>query len=94
VPLEPLFSLEVACELIPLGYHSLTNLLCRHADKFPPRYHLGIEIPEGQGGGSPKRVLYESELIAIREMVISNTRIGVKRPVAGRASRRAVQIIG
>jgi len=71
VPLEPLYTLEVAAELIPLSYQNLLNLLFKYSDRFPARYHHLIDGPNGSGA---KRMLLESECQAIRDIVISSDR--------------------
>lgn len=73
MPLEPLYSLEVAAELIPISLGNLNNLLIKYATKFPARYHTVPDDPGGRGNKSV-RMLYESELLALREIVIKNSR--------------------
>ncbi len=68
--IEPLYSLAVACELIPISGPTLRVLLHKHADKFPPRYNMD----SGAGPGGPERMLLESECLAIRDMVIRSDR--------------------
>lgn len=63
--LEPLYSLEVASELIPVSMNSLQVYLHRHAGDFPPRYHA-------ENG---KRVLFKSECIRIREAFLRYHRV-------------------
>ena len=66
MPLEPLYSLAVACELIPVSGPTLASILHRHKEKFPARYNLDSHA----GPGGPERMLLESECLAIRDMVI------------------------
>jgi hypothetical protein len=83
VPLEPLYSLEVACELIPVTEAALKHILSRRATEFgPPIYHDGGEPRYRNGhlvdydGGAPHRMLTESDCLKVREIV---TRVGFKR---------------
>ena len=68
--IEPLYSRDVAAELIPMSASGLDKILARYAEKFPPRYQM-----EGQVG---IRVLTESEVLAIRDIVIKNGQPGMK----------------
>lgn len=84
--LEPLYSLDVAAELIPCTRVVLDHILTRRASEFdPPRYHTQYEPRKRNGvivdyeGGHPIRMLYESECLKIRDMVIRTTR-GRERP--------------
>ena len=64
--LEPLYSLAVACEIIPIRGTTLRVILHRYKEKFPPRYNMDSH----KGAGGPERMLTESECLAIRDMVI------------------------
>lgn len=85
MPLEPLYSLEVAAELIPCTLDVLRHILSRNPEKFPARFHTQHEPRKRNGvivdyeGGRALRMLLESECLAIREMVISPIR-GRLRP--------------
>lgn len=70
--LEPLYSLEVAAELIPMtSIQTLYVFLGKHKDKFPARYRNGGAVPvNGRMMARQQRLLSESEIIRIREMVI------------------------
>lgn len=62
--LEQVYTLQVAAELIPFPTAaSLTLFLSRHKEMFPARYR-------SMGFSAPHRMLYECELIAMREMTI------------------------
>jgi hypothetical protein len=62
--LEPLRSLAVAVELIPMRSRmALYTFLHNHQEEFPPRY-----MP---GRLKPVRMLYDSEIIKIREMLLA-----------------------
>jgi hypothetical protein len=63
--LEPIYTLAVACELIPMpSMPALYQWLHNHKEEFKPRYR--------QGGGRhrPQRMLLESEILKIRAMTI------------------------
>ena len=68
--IEPLYSLAVACELIPVSGPTLSRILYRFPQKFPARYNLDSHA----GPGGPERMLLESECLAIRDMVIRTDR--------------------
>lgn len=60
-PLEPLYSLKVAVELIPMAsMNALYQFLGRHKAEFPPLYY--------GNGCRMKRMLRRSELVRIREL--------------------------
>lgn len=62
--IEPLYSLEVACELVPCTYSWLTVILSRYKERFgEPRYHH----ENGQ------RMLTESEILEIRNIVVNGS---------------------
>ncbi len=68
--IEPLYSLDVACELIPFpSKPALYNFLSNHRAEFPGLYRR-------QGGttmarcGFEQRFLTESEILLIREMTL------------------------
>lgn len=62
LPLEPLYRLEVAAELVPFGtLAGLYMFLSRHKEEFPGRYMQTY-------GGRQVRMLYASEIRKIREM--------------------------
>ena len=84
--IEPLYSLAVACELIPMPtMASLYIFLSKHPNEFPGRYrrHGGPHIARR---GFETRLLTESEILKIREMTILN-----KNP---RSTGRHVGVIG
>jgi len=61
--IEPLYSLDVACELIPIARTNINNILIKYKDRFdPPRYNA---LSHGQA-----RMLTETECLKIRELVI------------------------
>ena len=63
-PLEPLFDLVLAAELIPMRPASLRVHLCRRRDQYPARYRFD---------GMPRfriRVLSASEIKRIRSQVL------------------------
>ena len=73
--LEPLYSIEVAAELIPVRKNTLEVFLHRHKDEFPVRMHTG-EMR------ASVRMLTESECLKIREMMIrpaTRGRKGIRR---------------
>ncbi len=63
-PLEPLFDLRLAAELIPMQATSLSVHLSRHREKYPPRYRL-----EGPAHRRV-RLLTASEIRQIRVAVL------------------------
>ncbi|MDR4493756.1 MAG: hypothetical protein R3B74_04915 [Nitrospirales bacterium] len=66
LPVEPLYDLKVAANLIPMHYPSLRKLLSRHKAQFPARYRRST-------GGRRIRLLSASEIRRIRPMVIDET---------------------
>ena len=69
--LEPLYSIDVAAELIPVRKNTLEVFLHRHKEQFPTLLHTGSV-------GMPIRMLTESECLKIREMMIRLAPKGVK----------------
>lgn len=68
--LEPLYALEVACELIPCSKDVLKHILSRRAAEFdPPLWHTAYHDGTGKGN-SACRMLRESECLKIRNMII------------------------
>lgn len=68
VVLEPLYSLEVACEMIPMPtITALYQFLSRNKEQFPGRYRRS-----GGRGKVPieQRLLTLSEIVRIREMTV------------------------
>lgn len=64
LPLEPLRSLAVAAEMIPMrSMNSLYQFLLRHKAEFPSRYFHGKQ-------GKQVRMLYDNEIKKIREMLL------------------------
>ena len=64
LPLEPLFSLDVAAALIPMSYDALRSFLSRNKATFPARYVR-------QGSGHRRvRLLLASEIRTIRERTL------------------------
>lgn len=84
MPLEPMYSLDVACELIPITRTALEHILNRNKDEFPLRYYSGAEERRRNGrvvdyeGGNPIRMLLESECLRIRERLLRPGRKGFK----------------
>jgi len=82
VPLEPLYSLDVAVELIPCSKIVLEHILSRRASEFdPPLWHTMYH--EATGKGNPAcRMLRESECLKIRGIILKSggpRRTGLKR---------------
>ena len=79
MPLEPLYSLEVAAELIPCPYNTLVQLLHKHKEKFgQARFHTQYTNNQGVH----VRMLTESECLIVRGMVIqlkNNGRLGYRK---------------
>jgi hypothetical protein len=81
--IEPLYSLDVAVELIPVSSReALNHIISRRAAELGPAiYHHGSEPRYRNGrlvdyaGGPPRRMLTESDCLKIREMVTS---VGLK----------------
>ena len=74
--LEPLYSLDVAAELIPINRRSLDVILKNYKEKFPARYHN-----EANPVGRPPRMLTESECLEIRNMVVKLA--GTRKAILG-----------
>jgi hypothetical protein len=64
LPVEPLFSLDVAAALIPMSYDALRAFLSRNKAEFPARY-----IRQGSGHRRV-RLLLASEIRTIRERTL------------------------
>ena len=60
--IEPLYSLEVACELIPITRGNMMNLLFHYSDRFPARYNQEVH--------PAVRMLTETECLEIRNIII------------------------
>ena len=87
--IEPLYSLDVAAELIPCTRAVLGHLLSKRASEFdPPRYQTMREPRKRNGvivdyeGGVPLRMLTETECLKAREMIIVSTRKRERPPYA------------
>ena len=65
--LEPLYPLDVACELIPIKKTDLVNVLFKFKDRFDPPLYDSIAT------GQP-RMLTERECLLIREIVFQRGR--------------------
>jgi len=68
--IEPLYSLKVACELIPMPtIASLYQFLSQHRDEFPGIYrrHGGPSIARC---GYETRLISESDILKIRDMTL------------------------
>ena len=64
--IEPLYTLRVACELIPMpSIGALYQFLMRNKAEFPARYHRSRDP---WPFGAEIRFLTESEILRIREM--------------------------
>ena len=87
LPLEPLYTLAVACELIPMpSLRALSMFLWKHRDEFPGRYRACVK-------GRRQRLLSLSEAKRIREMTITpyHSRLGCTRNSAlGSIAQRAM----
>lgn len=83
MPLEPLYSLDVAAELIPINRRSLDVILHNYKERFPARYHT-----EMNAEGRPPRMLTESECLEIRNMVVKLQ--GTRKAILG-ANRRTIK---
>ena len=90
--LEPLYSLEVAAELIPCTFDALKHIISRRASELgPPTYHAGGEARYRNGklvdysGGHPLRMLTESDCLKIRDMLTRGNfkRLEPKTPYGG-----------
>lgn len=70
--LEPLYSLDVACELIPCSKITLEHFLSRKADQFDqPLWHTMYNAGKAASRAIPAiRMLRESECLKIRNMII------------------------
>lgn len=84
---EPLYTMQVACEIIPLRMSQLHLIISRFPEQFPSRIHMGMGI-------SGMRLLSLSEIVWIREYVIKTgrpSRMGwkkdLRRPVELREMR-------
>ena len=81
--IEPLYTLDVACELIPISKYALEHILSRRADEFEaPLFHMLMD--DGKGKGCHQvRMLRESECLKVRNMVIKSPtgprRAGLRR---------------
>src|SRR5438309_1047616 len=86
--IEPIYTLQVAMELIPMPTASaLYQFLSRHKDEFPGRYRRS-HVNGENARNIQERVLTESEIVRIREMtIIDSTRSkygkGNRSPVRG-----------
>lgn len=84
-PLEPLYTLRVAAELIPYpgSVRNFRDWLYRHRDQFPGRYQ--------RRRNSYFRLLSNSELHAIRDMLVKDIRqTGLRhRPIMTSPQHRA-----
>jgi hypothetical protein len=96
MPIEPLYSLEVACELIPCTMPALLHVLSRHPGKFnPPLYHAGGEPRYRNGrltdyeGGRARRMLTETECLTVRNMMMRIGKNGTTRACNHTAARIA-----
>ncbi len=68
--IEPLYSLDVAAELIPCTKHVLNHILTRRASELDePLFHTCLDNGPGKQGHLV-RMLRESECLKIRDMVI------------------------
>jgi hypothetical protein len=63
-PLEPLFDMKLAAELVPMRYASLMVHLSRNRDKYPARYRADA------GSHRKIRLLSASEIKRIRAQVL------------------------
>ncbi len=63
LPVEPLYDLQVAAQLIPMQAPSLRKLLSRHKAQFPARYRRST-------GRRRIRLLSATEIRTIRPMVV------------------------
>ena len=78
--IDPAYSLRVAAELIPMpSVAALYLFLGRNKDEFPPRYKV-VGGPRATRGGHQVRILFESEILKIREMVYVTTPRSTGRP--------------
>ena len=66
LPVEPLYDLQIAYQLIPMQYDSLRKFLSRHKSQFPARYRR-------TEGRRRIRLLLASEIRTIRGMVVEQT---------------------
>jgi len=74
--IEPIYSLRVAAELIPMqSVSALYQFLHKNKSQFTARYRVGKP---------PERVLSENEILKIRSMVISTDSWWARRPRPGR----------
>ncbi len=87
--IEPLYSLDVAAELIPLSKSALCHILFRKSHLFKePIYHT---FHNEKGAAGMVRMLRESEVLQIRNIVIhrwerdEKRRYTIKKP--GRLAR-------
>ena len=86
--IEPLYSLAVACELIPCSEKALTYILSSRKEQFnEPHFLTEYAARERHGkivdykGGLPLRMLLESEVLRVREILV--------QPRQGRRTRPA-----
>lgn len=67
-PIEPLFTMEVAAELIPFpSVSALYNWLHNHRETFRPRYQRS-RGPSGRGFVKQFRMITHTEILLIRKM--------------------------
>lgn len=86
--IEPLYSLEVAAELIPISKDALVHIILRHPEKFDePLYHT---LPENNKGSNIVRMLTERECLVVRDMIIARGRRGV----GGKGASRRIEGVG
>ena len=79
--IEPMYTTEVACELIPISVTNLGNILFKYKDMFPPRFDTLTQ-------GAP-RMFTETECLQIRNIVIQNKTTEKPRGLSTLRTRQA-----
>jgi hypothetical protein len=66
LPIDPLFSREEVCALVPIRYSTLRSYLTKHAHLFDPPIYMGNKF-------RPKRMYSASDLRALRNLRVRST---------------------
>lgn len=86
--LEPLYTVDVAAEIIPFpNKQALLAWLSRHKGEFPARYRLTHQ-PGQHAGSVPQRMLLHSELVRIRAMQLKHYDLSYRGRKPGNGAHR------
>jgi len=93
---EPLYTIEVACELVPCSEVTLRLLMRNRTDLFGPARYMTAYTYRKRGanghlsdewGGPSKRMLSETEVLNVRGVLLRTTRKDPYRPGFGKPYR-------